>query len=122
MAYDEFFVERVSRVFSTRKVDFHHKKMMGGMIFMVNNKMCVGIDKDRSTGENRLMARIGQDSYEAALKKMGCREMDFTGKPMKGFVFIGPEGFDQDNDLETWIDLALEYNPIAKASKKRATD
>jgi len=88
---------------------------------MVNDKMCVGVDKDRSSGEDRLMARIGKEQYETALTKMGCKEMDFTGKPMKGYVFIGPEGFDNDEDLETWIQLALDYNPQAKASKKRAT-
>jgi len=52
---------------------------------------------------------------------MGCREMDFTGKPMKGFVFIGPDGFDTEEDLASWIQLALDFNPEAKATKKRAS-
>ena len=121
MAYDDFFVERVNRIFSSKNVDFLQKKMMGGMIFMLNGKMCVGVDKDKASGDDRLMARIGQEEYEKALERIGCREMDFTGKPMKGFVFIGPDGFDNDQDLESWIQLAIDFNPEAKASKKKAS-
>jgi hypothetical protein len=84
---------------------------MGGMTFMVKDKMCVGVLKDD------LMARIDPELYEEALTKKGCREMNITGKPMKGFVFIGPEGTDQDKDLEQWLKMALEFNPRAKSSK-----
>jgi TfoX/Sxy family transcriptional regulator of competence genes len=91
------------------------KKMMGGLTFMVNSKMCVGI-----LGDN-LMARIDPEVYESALKKKDCREMDFTGRPMKGFVFVGPEGTKTKDDLEYWINLALDYNRKAKASRKRKT-
>jgi hypothetical protein len=75
--------------------------------------MCVGISK------NKLMARIDPVIHEEALSKKGCVEMDFTGKPMKGFVFVNPEGIDKDSDLDYWIQLSLEYNPKAKASKKK---
>ncbi|MFT4986258.1 MAG: hypothetical protein ACI86P_002482 [Flavobacteriales bacterium] len=85
---------------------------------MVNNKMCVGVDIDKVSGDDRIMARIGRAEYEAALLEKGCREMDFTGKPRKGFVFIGPDGFDNEEDLEFWIQLALDFNPEARASKK----
>ena len=66
--------------------------------------MCVGIVK------NDLMARIGKNNYENALKKQGCRAMDFTGKPMKGYVFLEPEAIDMDSEFEYWIDLSLEFN------------
>ena len=85
---------------------------------MVDDKMCIGIDKDRKSGEDRLMARIGQDEYLAALKKQGSREMDFTGTPMKGFVFIGPDGFDSEADLAYWLQLAIKFNPLAKKTRK----
>ena len=80
MAYDEKLAYRIRRLLPRAKVE--EKKMMGGLTFMVNGKMCVGILKDN------LMARIGPDVYELALHKKGCREMNFTGKPMKGFVFV----------------------------------
>jgi hypothetical protein len=80
---------------------------------MVNDKMCVGILQDD------LMARIDPEVYKAALQKEGCREMDFTGKPMKGFVFISPTGTEEEKDLNYWIELALEFNRKAKASKKK---
>ena len=118
MAYDEYLVDRVRNAFNEIKVAFSEKKMMGGLIFMVDEKMCVGIDKDKKSGEDRIMARIGQDEYLAALKEKGTRKMDFTGTPMKGFVFIGPEGFDIDEDLEFWIQKAVDHNPQANRTKK----
>lgn len=120
MAYDEYLLERVDRYLSERKVEYFYKKMMGGIVFMVNEKMCVCIDKDKKSGDDRLMVRIGTAYYEEALKDKNSRAMDFTGTPMKGFVFIGPDGFDLDEDLEFWIDKALEYNPLAKKSPSKS--
>jgi TfoX/Sxy family transcriptional regulator of competence genes len=112
MAYNETLAQRVREALVTQpKVE--EKKMMGGLTFMVNGKMCVGIVRDD------LMARIDPEVYETALSKKGCREMDFTGKPMKGFVFISPEGTKRKEDLDYWIALALDFNKRAKASKKR---
>lgn len=113
MAYNEHLADRIRRVFSDRHVSFEEKKMMGGLCFMVDDKMCVGVNKDE------LMARIDPEIYREALKKKGSREMDFTGRPMKGFVFVVPTGTDIDNDLEYWVKLALEYNPKARSSKKK---
>jgi hypothetical protein len=118
MAYDELLADRVRQTFNELRVAFVEKKMMGGLIFMVNEKMCVGIDKDKKTGEDRLMARIGPEQYQAALNEKGSREMDFTGTPMKGFVFIYPDGFDNDDDLEFWLQMAVKYKPEAKKTKK----
>ena len=84
--------------------------MMGGLIFMVNDKMCVGIDIDKSTGQDRLMVRVGKASHDQLVFKHGSREMDFTGKVMRGFLFINPEGFDSEEDLDFWVDKALEFN------------
>ena len=84
--------------------------MMGGLIFMVNDKMCVGVDIDKSTGQDRLMVRVGKASHDQLIFKKGSREMDFTGSVMRGFLFIGPEGFDRDEDLAFWIRKALEFN------------
>jgi hypothetical protein len=113
MAFNEHLAERVKKIFKDKRAKFEEKKMMGGLCFMINNKMCVGIVKDQ------LMARIAPEMYDEALKKEGCHEMDFTGRPMKGFVFVAPDGIDMDSDLEYWIQLCLDYNPKAKSSKKR---
>jgi hypothetical protein len=78
---------------------------------MVDDKMALGV-----TGED-LMVRLDPDIRELALKKKGCREMDFTGRPMKAFVFVGPSGTRSEKDLLGWVDRALEYNPRAKSSK-----
>lgn len=77
---------------------------------MVNDKMCVGIDIDKSTGQDRLMVRVGKASHDQLVFKHGSREMDFTGKVMRGFLFINPEGFDSEEDLDFWVDKALEFN------------
>jgi len=115
MAYNETLAKRVREALASEP-RMEEKKMMGGLTLMVNDKMCVGILKDD------LMARIDPEIYETALRKKGCREMNFTGKPMKGFVFISSEGTRRKEDLDYWIGLALEFNKRAKASKKRKKD
>ena len=114
MAYDEFLTERIRHKFRELGVAFEDKKMMGGICFLVNDKMCAGVIKDK------MMARIDPGKTEEAYSKQGCREMDFTHRPMKGFIFVDPEGLDKDQDLEYFIRLALEYNPMANSSKKKA--
>jgi len=86
------------------------KKMMGGLIFMVNDKMCVGIDIEKKTGKDRLMVRVGKASHDQLVFEKGSREMNFTGKVMRGFLFIDPEGFDSEADLDFWVEKALEFN------------
>ena len=112
MAYNENLANRTREFFSGKR-NVKEKKMMGGLTFMVNDKMCVGILNDD------LMVRINPDIYELVLEKKGCREMDFTGRPMKGFVFIGPDGTNSKIDLEYWVTLALDFNKKAKSSKKK---
>ncbi|WP_416866921.1 MAG: TfoX/Sxy family protein [Imperialibacter sp.] len=113
MAYDEHLAERIGQSLKSHKVSFEAKKMMGGLCYLVDGKMTVGIVK------NQLMARIDPDIYQEALQRKGAKEMDFTGRPMKGYVFVSPEGVDLDDDLDYWIRLAIEFNPKAKASKKK---
>lgn len=112
MAYDELLEDRIQRILEEKNIQFSKKKMMGGLTFLVDDKMCIGIVKDS------LMARIDPEQYQEALNKEGCREMNFTGRPMKGFVFVDAPSIDLEENLEYWIDLALEYNPKAKKSKK----
>jgi len=113
MAYDEFLADRVRQILKEKRTAFDEKKMMGGLCFMVDGKMCLGIEK------NKLMARIGTERYEEALSKKGCTEMDFTGRPMKGYVYVEPGAIDQDSHLEYWLQLCLDFNPKAKSSKKQ---
>jgi TfoX/Sxy family transcriptional regulator of competence genes len=112
MAFDEQLAARVRKILAGQNLFVEEKKMMGGLTFMVNEKMCVGILKDE------LMARIAPEEYEGALSKDGCRPMDFTGKPMTGFVFVNSSQTSSDNDLEYWVQLALAFNSRAKASLK----
>ena len=112
MAYNEILAERVRKKLARENLLVEEKKMMGGLTFMVSGKMCVGISNDD------LMARIAPEEYEIALQKKGCREMDLTGKPMRGFVFISAEGAGTDEGLDYWINAALAFNSSAKASKK----
>ncbi len=121
MAYDEYQADRIKQVFTDKNVEFEIKKMMGGLCFMVDDKMCVGTHIDKKTGEPLLMCRIGEEKMDEALKKKGCIPMDFTGRPMKGYVFVKPEGTDLDEDLDYWIQMALAFNPYAKSSKKKKT-
>lgn len=113
MAYDEYLAERVKGILKEKHIVFEEKKMMGGLCYMVDDKMCLGIVK------NNLMARIDPEIYQEALQKKGCKEMDFTGRTMKGYVFVEPEGVDMEDDLNEWVQLCLDFNPKAKPSKKK---
>jgi len=109
MAFSEFQADRIRK----RLVRFNltdEKKMMGGLIFMVNDKMCIGLDIDKETGKDRLMVRVGKANHDQLVFKKGSREMDFTGKIMRGFLFIDPDGFDTERDLDFWIEKALHFN------------
>ena len=112
MAYDTHLADRIYRILKDKKITFEEKKMMGGLCYMVNEKMCVGIIKEN------LMVRLDPEIQSTVMKKPGAREMDFTKRPMKGFVFVEPIGVDMDSDLEEWIQFALDFNPKAKKSKK----
>jgi TfoX/Sxy family transcriptional regulator of competence genes len=113
MAYDEKLADRVRELVAEKHKNIEEKKMFGGLCFMVNEKMCVGVERER------LMLRIDPEKYEEQLEKEGCRPMDFTGKPMKGYVFVDKDVLTTKKQLQYWINLALEYNKIAKPSKKK---
>ena len=102
MAYDEGLAERLREIFADR-YDIDEKKMFGGIAFMLHGHMCCGIVNDT------LMARVGPDQYDTALRRPHAREMDFTGKAMKGFVYVDPTGFESDEDLRTWVALCESF-------------
>ncbi len=112
MAYDEDLQERLERSLKAKKVHFSLKKMFGGLAFMVDDKMCLGI-----LGE-RLMIRVDPKKKDFYLSKTGVTEMDFTGRPMKGFMYVNPEGYDMEADLNYWIEECLAWNPFANSSKR----
>ena len=112
MAYNEKLADRTREIISLTHKNIEEKKMFGGLCFMVNDKMCVGVEQER------LMVRIDPAKYDEVMEKEGCKPMDFTGKVMKGFVFVDIDALNTKKKLEYWIRVALEYNKIAKASKK----
>jgi TfoX/Sxy family transcriptional regulator of competence genes len=113
MAYDEKLADRTRELIALTHKNVIEKPMFGGLCFMVNDKMCVGVEKER------LMVRLDPAKYDEVMEKEGCKPMDFTGKVMKGFVFVDIETLNTKKKLEYWIKLALEYNRIAKPSKKK---
>lgn len=113
MAYDEHLEERIAAALTRKGIVFESKKMMGGLTFMVDGKMCVGIYK------NQLMARIDPADEGTALAKPGAGPMEMTGRRMKGFIFVEPDGIDRAEDLDYFVDLALKWNPKARASRKK---
>jgi TfoX/Sxy family transcriptional regulator of competence genes len=111
MAYNEELADRVRERFAELP-NTEEKEMMGGLVFMYNDKMCAGIVKDE------LMCRINPEFHDMAVEKTGCRTMDFTKRPMKGYVMVDETGMRSKSDLDYWIDLAIDYNTNAKSSKK----
>jgi TfoX/Sxy family transcriptional regulator of competence genes len=113
MAYSNALAERIRARLATLPV-VEEKEMMGGLTFMVNDKMCVGVIKDE------LMCRIDPALHAEAVERIGCRTMDFTKRPMKGYVLVDQSGMGSEGDLSYWLGLALDFNARAKSSKKTA--
>ena len=113
MAYNEKLADNVRELIAATHKNVAEKAMFGGLCFMVNEKMCVGVEKER------LMVRLDPAVYDEVMEKEGCTAMDFTGKVMKGYVFVDAAVLTTKKKLDYWIQLALAYNKIAKASKKK---
>jgi TfoX/Sxy family transcriptional regulator of competence genes len=113
MAFNETLSDRIREALVALP-DVEEKYMFGGVCYMVNGKMCIGVVKEE------IMCRIDPDKESIALERQGCRPMDFTGKSMKGYVYVSEDGFSSQHDFKFWVDLCLEYNDKAKASKKKS--
>jgi len=112
MAYNEKLADRIRERFELLP-NVEEKVMMGGLVFMYNDKMCVGVMKDE------LMCRIDPALHDSAVEMRGCRTLDFIKRRMSGYVIIDETGMGSKKDLDYWIGLALDFNKHAKASKKR---
>ncbi|MGP1990402.1 TfoX/Sxy family protein [Zobellia laminariae] len=119
MAYDEYLADRCRQILKQKHVYSEEKKMMGTLCFMVDEKMCFAITIDKDSESSRMMARIGRDNYDNILQLPHCRPMDLTGRKMKSYIYVDADGMDTDEDLESWIQLCLDFNPLATKSKKK---
>lgn len=113
MAFDGELASRVREVLASRN-DVTEKKMFGGLAFMVAGHMCCGIDS------RNFMLRVGPDRYEAALNQRYVKPMDFTGRPLKGFVYVMPDGIKTKRDLARWIGMGLEFVETLPAKTGKA--
>jgi TfoX/Sxy family transcriptional regulator of competence genes len=111
MAYDEKTAARIRKVLEKRG-DLVEKKMFGGLCFMVKDQMCVGLTKDA------LMVRVGPDAFEESLAQPHARPMDFTGRPMVGFVFVDPPGYATSATLARWLKRGVDYVETRPPKKK----
>jgi hypothetical protein len=102
MAYDDGLAQRIREHLQDRP-GVEEKKMFGGLCFMLHNHMCCGIVGDT------LMARVGPDNYTACLAREHAREIDFTGKALKGMIYVSPGGVDSDADLEQWLETCIGF-------------
>ena len=113
MSYNEELAARVREIV-TEKADPVELKMFGGVAFMVRGHMCVGVIKDD------LILRLGGDGADEALRHPAVRPMDFTGKPMKNFLYVGPEETTKERDLRAWIDKGLAFVASLPPRKEKA--
>ena len=102
MAYSESLARRIRHVLARRR-NIVEKKMFGGVGFLLHGNMCVGVWKDS------LIARIGPESYEQALSEPHVRPFDVTGRPMKGWVMVEPDGIEPDEGLADWVRRAEQF-------------
>jgi len=102
MAYDEGLAQRIREELEEYS-NTEEKKMFGGLCFLISGHMCCGIVEDK------LMARVGPQNYDELLKKDHTRVMDFTGKPMKGMIYVEPEGLNSNEELTFWLDACINF-------------
>ena len=102
MAFDEGLAERI-RDLAGGEPGLSERKMFGGLCFMLHGNMSFGI-----VG-SELMVRVGPDAYEEALALPDAREMDFTGRSMRGMVYVGEGGLAEDQDLSAWLERGLAF-------------
>ena len=102
MAYDEGLAQRIRDVLGERP-GLVEKKMFGGIGFMVRGNMACGVHKDA------LIVRVGPEGYEEALAKPHTKPFDITGRPMKGWVMVTPDGYESDEALEDWVQRGLDF-------------
>jgi TfoX/Sxy family transcriptional regulator of competence genes len=102
MAYDEQLAQRVRSVLGKR-ASLSERKMFGGLAFMLGGHMACGVVKDE------LMVRVGPERHEEAVAQPHARMMDFTGRPMKGMVFVGADGLRTESALRGWVERGAEY-------------
>jgi TfoX/Sxy family transcriptional regulator of competence genes len=102
MSFDEGLAQRVREALGSRPL-LTERRMFGGLAFLLDGKMYVGISG------SKLMARVGAERYQDALALPHVREMNFTGKPMKGYVYIDPPGLAEDRDLAAWVSWCAGY-------------
>ena len=111
MAFSEELAERIRQGLARRK-GIEEKKMFGGVGFLLGGNMLVGVWMDS------LIARLGPDEGEEALKEPHVKEFDITGRPMKGWVLVGPEGVGDDDQLSDWIQRAVKFSATLPAKEK----
>lgn len=102
MAYDAALAERITQLLAAHKA-VEQKRMFGGVCFLLRGHMCCGV------AGNKLMVRVGPDRYEALLQKPHVKPMDFTGRPLRGFVFVTPQGLRTRAALKAWLNLGVRY-------------
>lgn len=116
MAYDEMLAERIRAIVAKDGVT--EKRMFGGIAFLLGGNMVCGVTRDD------LMVRVGPDGHEDALAQPHARPMDFTGRPMKGMVYVGAKGYASDGDLREWVERGMSFAgtlpaKVTKAPKRR---
>lgn len=113
MGYNERLAGKI-RVLLAERRGVSEKKMFGGLSFLIGGRMCVGIIDDD------LVVRVGAEQHEKALALPSARPMDFTGRPMKGFVYVGPGGWQKDATLKKCVDMSVSFVSLLpkKAGKK----
>lgn len=100
MAYDRMLASRVSDLLR-RRSSISQRKMFGGVCFMLGDKMCCGVVNDK------LVVRVVREDYDKLLQKSHVKPMDFTGKPLRGFVYVLPAGVRRRGSLKAWVEKGL---------------
>ncbi|MCB0820419.1 MAG: TfoX/Sxy family protein [Bacteroidetes bacterium] len=109
MAYSKELASRIRKLLSDANVT-EEIEMMGGLVFMVNGRMSIGIKQEKGSGLDKLMLKLGQAEITKWADEAECEPVDLGGRKMKAFLYVSAQAFESDAELKTWVDRALQYN------------
>ncbi|SMD34699.1 TfoX N-terminal domain-containing protein [Reichenbachiella faecimaris] len=110
MAYDQHLADRIAQELQAQGINAEAKRLMGGLCFVLNEKMCVGTSIDKASNKPKLIARIGARAVDTALADKNCLPFQPAGRVMRDFISVLDEGIDSDEGLSHWIRLSVDFN------------
>lgn len=119
MAYNPSTANRITDILDEKNIKYSAKTMFMGIVYMVDDKLMIGTHIDKATGEDILLCRVSDDVFQKSVELPDVEPMKMNKRISKNYLFVGVTAFKTKSQLSKWIQYTIDYNPVAKASKKK---